>query len=101
MVHVNAAPTVTAMARSWLVLAKLLGKFWFLAVKRAAEICNYFPVKLDDGTWITPLELAHKVKPDLRLLFKVFGLAAVCRDHIGDSRLGKFDAQSLPMIAVG
>lgn len=79
------------MAHSWLASTELPGKFWFLAVKRAAEICNYFPVKLDDSTWITPLELAHMVKPDLRLLFKVFG----------HSSLGKFDAQSLPMIAVG
>jgi ribosomal protein S15P/S13E len=74
LVHVNAAPsyrqdrnglaerhwqTVKAMARSWLASAELPGKFWFHAVKRSAEICNYFPVKLDDGTMSTPLELAH------------------------------------------
>jgi len=115
LVHVNAAPatrrhrnglaerhwqTGTAMARNGLTSAELPGKFWFHAVKRAAEICNYFPLKLGDGQWITPLELAYKVKPDLRLLFKVFGVAAVCRERIGDTHLGKFDAQSIPMIAV-
>ncbi len=31
----------------------------------------------------------------------MFGLAAVCRERIGDSSLNKFDAQSIPMIAVG
>jgi hypothetical protein len=61
-------------------------------VKRAAEICNYFPLKLSDNQWTTPLELAYGVKPDLRLLFKVFGLAAVCRERVGDTRLGKFDS---------
>jgi hypothetical protein len=89
------------MARNWLASAELPGKFWFHAVKRAAEICNYFPMQLDAGIWSTPLELAHQVKPDLHLLFKMFGLAAVRRDCIGNTRLGKFDSQSIPMNTVG
>ncbi len=89
------------MARNWLASAELPGKFWFLAVKRAAEVCNYFPLRIDNSHWATPLELAYGVKPDLRLLFKVFALAAVRRERVGDSRLGKFDSQSIPMIAVG
>jgi hypothetical protein len=116
LAHVNAAPasrqdrnglaerhwqTVTATARNWLASAELPGTFWFYAVKRAAEICNYFPLKLPDHPFITPLELAYGVKPDLRLLFKVFGLAAVCRERVGDTWLGKFDSQSIPIIAVG
>jgi hypothetical protein len=91
-IHVNAAPanrqdrnglaerhwqTMTAMARNWLASAELPAKFWYYAVKHAAEVCNYFPIKLEDGSWSTPLELAHGVKLDLRVLFKVFGLAAV------------------------
>jgi len=62
LIHTNAAPTfrqdknglaerhwqtLIAMARGWLASAELLGSFWYYAVKRAAEICNYFPVKLD------------------------------------------------------
>ncbi len=92
LIHVNAAPshrqdrnglaerhwqTMTSMARNWLASAELPAKFWFYAVKRAAEVCNYFPVKFDDGPWSTPFELAHHVKPDLRVFFKMFGLAAV------------------------
>jgi hypothetical protein len=115
-IHANAAPanrqdcnglaerhwqTVTAMARNWLASAELPAKFCFYAVKRAAEVCNYFPIKLGDGIWSTPLELAHGIKPDLRVLFKVFGLAAVCCKRLGDNHVGKFDAQSIPMIAVG
>jgi hypothetical protein len=115
-IHVNAAPanrqdrnglverhwqTMVAMARSWLASAELPAKFWFYAVKRAAEVCNYFPYRLEDGSWSTPLELAHKIKPDLRVLFKMFGLAAVRRERVGNSQLGKFEAQSTPMIAVG
>jgi len=59
-----------AMARNWLASAELLGTFWFYAVKRVAEICNYFPCHLPDGSWSTPFQLTHGVKPDLRVLFK-------------------------------
>jgi hypothetical protein len=57
-----------AMARNWLASAELPSKFWYYAVKRAAEVCNYFPIKLDNGKWTTPFTLAHKIKPDLRVL---------------------------------
>jgi hypothetical protein len=70
-------------------------------VKRAAEVCNYFPIRLEDGTFTTPFELVHKCKPDLRVLFKLFSLAAVHREREGDSKLNKFETQSIPMIAVG
>jgi hypothetical protein len=101
-IHVNAAPahcqdkhglvechwqTLIAMARNWLASSELPANFWFYAVKRAAEVSNYFPLQVDGGQWTTPLELAHHVKPDLRNLFKLFR--------------GKFEAQSVPMIAVG
>ena len=114
-IHVNAAPanrqdrnglverhwqTMVAMARGWLASAELPALFWYFAVKRAAEICNYFPMRLDNDTWSTKIELAHGSKPDLHVLFKMFGLA-VRRERIGDSKLGKFDSQSVPMIAVG
>jgi len=58
-------------------------------------------MKLESGAWSTPFELAHNSKPDLRVLFKLFSLAAVRRERVGDHQLGKFDAQSVNMIAVG
>jgi len=42
--------TLIAMARNWLSSAELPEKFLFFAVKQASEICNYFPLKLEDGT---------------------------------------------------
>jgi hypothetical protein len=92
---------MVAMARGWLASAELPATFWYYAVKRAAEICNYFPIQLEVGTWSTPSELAHATKPDLRVLFKMFGLAAVRRKCVRESKLGKFDSQSVPMIAIG
>jgi hypothetical protein len=74
LVHVNAAPsyrqdknglaerhwqTMVSMARNWLASAELPSSFWFYAVRRASEVCNYFPYQLEDGTYTTPFELAH------------------------------------------
>jgi hypothetical protein len=79
LVHVNAAPayrqdknglverhwqTMVSMARNWLASAELPSTFWYYAVHCAAEVCNYFPYKLEDGTYSTPFELVHRIKPD-------------------------------------
>jgi hypothetical protein len=76
LVHVNAAPanrqdknglakrhwqTMVSMARNWLTSAELPSSYWFYTVKRAAEVCNYFPYKLEDGSYTTPFELVHGV----------------------------------------
>ncbi len=70
-------------------------------MNRAAEVCNYFPFPLEDGSFTTPFELAHQMKPYLRVLFKLFSLSAVCRERLGDDKLTKFDSESVPMIAIG
>jgi hypothetical protein len=116
LVHVNAAPayrqdknglaerhwqTMVSMARNCLSSTELLSSFWFYTVCHAAEVCNYFPYRLENGTYITPYKLVHKEKPDLRVLFKMFGWAAVRRERVGDSMLNKFESQSVPMIAIG
>jgi hypothetical protein len=116
LIHVNAAPshrqdknglverhwqTMVSMARNWLASAELPSTFWFYAVCHAAEVCNYFPYKLEDGSYSTPFELAHNTKPDLRVLFKLFSLAAVRRERIGDDTVGKSEPQSTPMAAIG
>jgi hypothetical protein len=92
---------MVSMAQNWLSSAELPSIFWYYAVKRAAEICNFFPYQLEDGTFTAPFELVHHSKPDLRVLFKLFSLAAVRREWVGDDRLSKFDSQSLSMIVIG
>jgi hypothetical protein len=59
--------TLVSMSRNWLASAELPSTFWYYAACRAAEECNYFPLKLEDGSYITPFELAHDQKPDLRV----------------------------------
>jgi len=97
-----------------MVLWSAIGKPWCLwpeiglplqnylqVLRRAAEVCNYFPMKMENGSYSIPFELVHHKKPDLRVLFKLFSLAVVRRERVGDTKLGKFDSQSIPMIAVG
>jgi hypothetical protein len=92
---------MVSMARNWLASAELPPSFWFYAVHRAAEICNYFPLPLEDGTVSTPFELVHCVQPDLCNLFRLFSLAAVRRKRINNDSVGKFDSQSVSMIVLG
>jgi hypothetical protein len=84
--HVNAIPSHRQdknglSERHWHTIvsasAELPSSFWFYAVHWAAAVCNYFPYKLEDGTFTTPFELVNNLKPDLRVLFKMLSLAAV------------------------
>ena len=93
--------TLTMMARNWLASAELPASFWFYAVCRVAEVCNYFPIQSVNGIWSTPFELAYQQKPDLCVLFKMFSLAVVRWEGVGNSQLGKFEPQSIPAITVG
>jgi hypothetical protein len=92
---------MVSMTRNWLVSVELPSSYWFYAVERAAEVCNYFPYKLEDGSYTTPFELVHATKPDLQNLFKLFALVAVQRERVNSENIGKFDGQSLPMITIG
>ena len=68
--------TCVRMARSWLAAANLPPKFWYYAIKRAAEVSNYFPIIHNDSV-TTPFEIAHQTKPDFRTLFPMFSIAYV------------------------
>ena len=52
--------------KNWLASAELPSILWFYTVCHTAEVCSYFPHKLEVGTNITPFGLAHKTKLDLR-----------------------------------
>ena len=96
--------TCVRMARSWLSASALPPKFWYHAIKRAAEIANYFPIK-HGSTITTPFELAHGVKPDFRTLFPMFSLAYVRQTtdptSNSTSHREKFTNQSIKCIAIG
>ena len=89
------------MARSWLSAANLPPKFWYYAIKRAAEVSNYFPIL--HGTRITtPFEMAHGERPDYRTLFPIFSVGYI-RDttDVDSSNKEKFEPHTIKCITVG
>jgi len=87
--------TLLKMARSWLASAFLPNKFWYFALKRAAEVSNYLPLKVNNKL-TTPHELAYNSKPDLRNIFPLFSVAYVTQtdDH-------SYNNQTIRTILVG
>ncbi len=63
----------TEMTYFWLWQLVIIGwitiNFCFYAVHCSVEVCNYFPFKLEDGSYTTPFLLAHHKKSDLRVVF--------------------------------
>ena len=53
------------MSRSWLLSNLMPTKFWYHALKRAAEVSNYLPLKVNNKL-TTPFEMVYNSKPDLR-----------------------------------
>jgi len=61
------------MARAYLTDAQMPRTFWFHAIQHATRICNIFPCKVN-GELTTAHELAYGVKPDYRVLFRLFSV---------------------------
>ena len=74
---------ILQMARAWLSSHLLPSKFWWYALKRATEISNYIPIKINDTT-STPFELAYGSKPDLRFLLPMFSVSYLSRYKDGN-----------------
>ena len=93
--------TCVRMARAWISSSNLPPKFWFYAIKRAAEISNYFPI-LHHNKITTPFTLAHGSKPDFCTLFPMFSIAYVRETNdTTSSNCENFIHQSVKCIAIG
>jgi hypothetical protein len=90
---------MVSMAHNWLASAELPSSYWFYAIKCTAEVCNYFPFKMEDGSYSTPFELVHHTN----LIFKFSSTFCFCcrSSRKSHDNLGKFALQSLPMITIG
>jgi hypothetical protein len=92
--------TMVTMARAFLTDRQMPKRFWFYALRHAAQVMNYCP-GLRAGVLTTPFELAHGCKPDLRVLFRLFsvGFFRHCLDSARTRT--QFEAQTLTGIAIG
>ena len=63
--------TTVAMARSYITDMQMPRAYWFWALRHATQMVNYIPCKVN-GELTTPFELVHGVKPDYRVVFRLF-----------------------------
>lgn len=75
--------------------------YWFWALRHANQVANYIPCKVE-GELTTSFELVHGVKPDYRILFRLFSTVywRVERDGARE-RDGVAEALSKQGIAIG
>ena len=87
--------SILTMARSWMASALLPNSFWWFALKRATEVSNYIPIRVD-GNLTTPHEIMYNQKPDLRNLLPMF-----CVAYTTYSSNHSYDSQTIRTILVG
>ena len=88
------------MSRSWLLSNLMPTKFWYHALKRAAEVSNYLPIKINNHL-TTPFELVYNKKPDLRNLFPLFSVGYIRRSRDSTTNRLTFHSTSLRCICIG
>ena len=89
------------MARGWIASPLLPPTYWWFAFKRAVEVSNYIPLKLNN-TFTTPHELVFGQKPNLQNLLPMFSVAYVRRRKSeDDTKLQNVESHSIAVILVG
>jgi len=93
--------TITNMARAFITDMQMPRSYWYWALHQAVQVLNYIPCTVT-GVSTTPHELVYGVKPDLRVLFRMFstGFFRHSRDGLS-TRSGVSDAKTLQGIAIG
>eukprot|EP00957_Ditylum_brightwellii_P063151 4793665-Ditylum_brightwellii.AAC.1 len=89
------------MVQNWLTSNYLPKKFWYFALRAAAQVSNYMPIQSDKGTWTTPFEQVFKQKTDWRNLVPMFSLSYLRRLRDNTGYRATADSQSIKAICVG
>ena len=94
--------TLVSMTRNWLRSQLLPSKFWWFGIKRAVELQNVLPIKLN-GIITTPYEATYGRKVDYRCLFPMFSLAYIrtTTQRIAEATGRKWKGKTLKCIVVG
>ena len=93
--------TILRMARGWIASSLLPPTFWWFAFKRAVEVSNYIPIRINNS-YTTPHELVFHQKPNLQNLLPMFSVAYVRRRKSDDhTKLQNVESHSIAVILVG
>lgn len=93
--------TIGNMGRAFITDMQMPRTFWYWALRQSTQVLNYIPCTVE-GISTTPHELVYGVKPDLRVLFRMFstGYFRHLRDGV-HNRSGISDSKSMQGIALG
>jgi hypothetical protein len=93
--------TAIAMARSYIMDMQMPRHSWYWAIRQAVFVMNYLPCTVSH-ILTSPHELVYGVKPDYRLLFRLFSTGYFKHSSDGSRRRdGITEATSMAGIAVG
>ena len=92
--------SILRMSRGWLTNNLMPTDFWWFSLKRATEVSNYVPLKVNNII-TTPHKLAFQVKPDARNLFPIFSVSYLRKTRDAETDRETFHSQSLRAIVVG
>lgn len=114
--HIHAAPegkqnqnglaegtrrTILRMARGWIASSLLPPTYWWFAFKRAVEVSNYLPLKLNNK-YTTPHELVYQERPNLQNLLPLISVCYIRRKTNHDNtKLKNIESHSIAVILVG
>jgi hypothetical protein len=63
--------TITTMSRAFITDMQMPRQYWYWALRQSVQVMNCMPCTVE-GISTTPHELVYGVKPDLRVLFRMF-----------------------------
>jgi hypothetical protein len=93
--------TLVNMARNWLTSSQLPTDYWYFAIKRACEVSNIMPTKVNSKL-TTPYELVFQQKVDYRCLIPIFCTSYIKQHRkTGGSHKNKWLNRTLKCILVG
>ena len=76
-------------------------KFWYFALKMAAQVSNYMPNLLENGQWTTPHEQKYVTKLDWRKLVPMLSNGYIRRNRGGNKQRATSNGKSIIGICIG
>jgi len=89
------------MARAFVMDMQMPRSFWYWALRQSIQVMNCFPCTVT-GISTTPHELVYGIKPDLRILFRLFSTGYLKKNKDGaHHHSGISTSTSIQGIALG
>ena len=89
------------MVRGWIASSLLPPTYWWFAFKRAVEVINCLPLKIN-SQYTTPHELVYREKPNLQNLLPMLSVCYIQRKTTPeDTKLKNVEFRSIAVILVG